>query len=88
MGRAGRVSAGVCYRLYTAEAYRDLADEDELEIRRCNLSGLVLNMVTYGFGCGSDRAADICKFDFMDRPSKESLASTLEELYALSALDD
>ncbi|KAG2218383.1 hypothetical protein INT45_013334 [Circinella minor] len=80
-GRAGRERAGVCYRLYTEDTFRDLEDDTIPEIRRCNLSAAVLSLKASGI-------ENVLEFDYMDRPSRISLVRALEELYALGAIDD
>nr|KAJ3423303.1 Splicing factor 3B subunit 3 [Polyrhizophydium stewartii] len=78
-GRAGRESAGVCFRLYTEQAFKGLRDETEPEIMRCNLAMVLLLLKASGID-------DIANFDFMDKPSRASLVGALETLYALGAL--
>ncbi|KAI8063377.1 P-loop containing nucleoside triphosphate hydrolase protein [Gilbertella persicaria] len=80
-GRAGREAAGVCYRLYTESAFRELEDDTVPEIRRCNLAAAVLALKATGID-------NVLEFDYMDRPSRASLVRALEELYALGAMDD
>ncbi len=46
-GRAGRVSAGKCFRLYTALAYQhELEDNTVPEIQRTNLGNVVCLSIT------------------------------------------
>ncbi|KAG0056730.1 putative ATP-dependent RNA helicase dhr2 [Gryganskiella cystojenkinii] len=81
MGRAGREAPGLCFRLYTEDAFDNL-DEDAIpEIKRCNLEAAILSLKATGID-------DVTGFDFMDRPSKSGLMRSLEHLYALEALDD
>jgi len=80
-GRAGRESSGKCYRLYTEEAYHELDNFTLPEILRCNLSTIVLQLKSMGID-------KVHKFDFMDRPPKESLKKSLETLYNLGALNE
>ncbi|KAI7872375.1 P-loop containing nucleoside triphosphate hydrolase protein [Spinellus fusiger] len=80
-GRAGREAAGVCYRLYTEDTFRELQDDTVPEIRRCNLAAAVLMLKASGIN-------NVLEFDYMDRPSRASLIRALEELYALGAMDD
>ncbi|ELP85592.1 ATP-dependent RNA helicase, putative [Entamoeba invadens IP1] len=80
-GRAGRVSPGVCYRLYTKEAFiKELPAATPPEIVRSNLSAVILLLKTLGID-------DIVHFDFMDPPSPESMMRALEELYGLGAFN-
>ncbi|KAJ2224571.1 Salivary acidic proline-rich phosphoprotein 1/2 [Coemansia sp. RSA 485] len=80
-GRAGREAPGFCYRLYTEADYAQLTEDSVPEIKRCQLSMVVLQLKASG-------VQDVLKFDFMDRPSKKALKHALLELYALDALDD
>ncbi|BFZ20424.1 hypothetical protein BsWGS_23462 [Bradybaena similaris] len=80
-GRAGRVSAGKCFRLYTAWAYKnELEDNSIPEIQRTNLGNVVLLLKSLGIN-------DLLNFDFMDPPPHETLVLALEQLYALGALN-
>lgn len=80
-GRAGRVSAGKCFRLYTAWAYKhELEDNTVPEIQRTNLGNVVLLLKSLGIN-------DLIHFDFMDPPPHETLVLALEQLYALGALN-
>ncbi|OQV17529.1 putative pre-mRNA-splicing factor ATP-dependent RNA helicase DHX16 [Hypsibius exemplaris] len=80
-GRAGRVSPGKCFRLYTAWAYKhELEDNPVPEIQRTNLGNVVLMLKSLGIN-------DLINFDFMDPPPHETLVLALEQLYALGALN-
>ncbi|KAJ2356935.1 ATP-dependent RNA helicase [Coemansia erecta] len=80
-GRAGREAAGFCYRLYTETDFVQLPEDSVPEIKRCQLSMVVLQLKASGVD-------NVMKFDFMDRPSKRALKHAHLELYALEALDD
>lgn len=80
-GRAGREAAGICYRLYTEQTFRELEDDTVPEIKRCNLAAAVLSLKAIGID-------NVLDFDYMDRPSRASLVRALEELYALGAIND
>ena len=80
-GRAGRVSAGFCFRLYTEDAFESLAEATVPEISRVNLASVLL--VLKGMG-----VSDPLQFDFLTRPSNASLRRACELLYALGALND
>merc|ERR1712112_461151 len=61
-GRAGRVAAGKCFRLYTAWAYQhELEDNAIPEIQRVNLGNVVLMLKSLGIN-------DLIHFDFLDPP--------------------
>ncbi|KAI5121300.1 hypothetical protein M0805_003769 [Coniferiporia weirii] len=81
-GRAGRTGPGKCYRLYTEVAYRnEMLPNPIPEIQRSNLSSTILMLKAMGVN-------DLLNFDFMDPPPAQTLLTALEQLYALSALDD
>jgi HrpA-like RNA helicase len=80
-GRAGRQQPGVCYRLYTEQAFTALRESIVPEILRCNLATVVLQLKAVG-------VSDILAFDFMDRPPQPALVRALEQLFALGALAD
>ena len=81
-GRAGRTSAGKCYRLYTAWSFQNELDPNTVpEIQRTNLGNVVLMLKSLGIN-------DLMHFDFMDLPPAETLLRALEQLYALGALND
>ncbi|XP_071964030.1 pre-mRNA-splicing factor ATP-dependent RNA helicase DHX16-like [Antedon mediterranea] len=80
-GRAGRVAAGKCFRLFTAWAYNHELEENTIpEIQRTNLGNVVLLLKSLGIN-------DLIHFDFMDPPPHETLVMALEQLYALGALN-
>eukprot|EP00916_Digyalum_oweni_P003661 GHVL01006536.1.p1 GENE.GHVL01006536.1~~GHVL01006536.1.p1 ORF type:complete len:840 (+),score=193.99 GHVL01006536.1:524-3043(+) len=81
-GRSGRVRPGMCFRLYTRFSYeKELEDSNVPEIQRTNLGNVVLMLKSLGID-------DLIHFDFMDPPAPESLIRSLEQLYALGALND
>ncbi|CAF4179974.1 unnamed protein product [Rotaria sp. Silwood2] len=82
MGRAGRTGPGKAYRLYTERAYRDeMLSTNVPEIQRTNLASTVLSLKAMGIN-------DLLSFDFMDPPPLETMIMAMEQLHALSALDD
>jgi ATP-dependent RNA helicase DHX8/PRP22 len=81
-GRAGRTGPGKCFRLYTEAAYQsEMLPTSIPEIQRQNLSHTILMLKAMGIN-------DLLHFDFMDSPPTNTMLTALEELYALSALDD
>ena len=81
-GRAGRTQPGKCFRLYTAWSYaNELPDDTVPEIQRTNLANVVLMLKSLGID-------DLVHFDFLDPPPAEALIRSLEQLYALGALND
>nr|CAJ2482476.1 unnamed protein product [Leishmania braziliensis] len=79
-GRAGRVAAGKCYRLYTAHAFENLSENTIPEIRRSSLLSVVLQMKSL-------HIHNILAFEFMDMPRPQAVAKAEETLMLLQALD-
>jgi len=81
-GRAGRLQAGQCYRLYTENFFlKNMEKSTTPEILRTNLSSFILTLKALGVD-------NILGFDVMDLPGVDSLSHGLESLYALGAIDD
>lgn len=81
-GRAGRVSPGKCFRLYTLWSFQHELEENTIpEIQRSNLGAIVLMLKCLGID-------NLISFDFLDPPPHEMLMRALEQLYALGALND
>ncbi|XP_057531100.1 pre-mRNA-splicing factor ATP-dependent RNA helicase DEAH10 isoform X2 [Amaranthus tricolor] len=80
-GRAGREGPGKCFRLYTENEFEKLADSTMPEIKRCNLSNVILQLKALGVD-------DIIGFDFMEKPSRMAIVKSLEELFLLGALTE
>ncbi|EEP75873.1 ATP-dependent RNA helicase DHX8 [Uncinocarpus reesii 1704] len=81
-GRAGRTGPGKCFRLYTEAAFQsEMLPTSIPQIQRQNLSHTILMLKAMGIN-------DLLHFDFMDPPPTNTMLTALEELYALSALDD
>lgn len=79
-GRAGRVSEGFCFRLFTEDAFDALDANITPEILRVNLAQVVLQLK--GMGVHDPRT-----FDFLTPPALESLLAAFELLFSLAALD-
>eukprot|EP00817_Percolomonadidae_sp_ATCC50343_P005578 CAMPEP_0117419492 /NCGR_PEP_ID=MMETSP0758-20121206/1035_1 /TAXON_ID=63605 /ORGANISM="Percolomonas cosmopolitus, Strain AE-1 (ATCC 50343)" /LENGTH=621 /DNA_ID=CAMNT_0005200573 /DNA_START=209 /DNA_END=2071 /DNA_ORIENTATION=+ len=79
-GRAGRERAGVCYRLYTEDEYDEMPQFSEPEIKRANLSNIILQMKSMGI-------TDPVSFDYLEPPPKETLQGSIEQLFLLGALN-
>ncbi|CAL9159030.1 unnamed protein product [Musa hybrid cultivar] len=80
-GRAGREGPGKCFRLYPESEFSKLTDSTVPEIKRCNLSNVVLQLKALGID-------DIIGFDFMEKPSRMAIVKSLEQLFLLGALSD
>ncbi|KAI3718182.1 hypothetical protein L6452_19039 [Arctium lappa] len=80
-GRAGREGPGKCFRLYPESRFEGLDDSTVPEIKRCNLSNVILQLSALGVD-------DIIGFDFMEKPDRMAVIRSLELLYLLGALTD
>jgi HrpA-like RNA helicase len=79
-GRAGRESAGKCFRLYTEDAFENLALSAVPEIRRVNITQVVLQLKVLG-------VKDPETFPLPSPPSAQSVTRAVVVLVALGALD-
>ena len=80
-GRCGRVSDGICYRLYSEEDYNNRPKFTDPEIVRTNLAAVILQMLHLNIG-------DIRSFPFVDPPDNRMINDgfkLLEELQAVTA---
>lgn len=80
-GRCGRLEDGCCIRLYSEEDFLARKQFTDPEIKRSNLSGVLLRM--YGLELG-----DPYRFPFLQRPSTESIVRGFNALQELGALDE
>ncbi len=79
-GRCGRVSDGLCIRLYDEAGFARRPRFTEPEILRSSLAGVLLRMRSLGF-----EAAD--RFPFLDPPSSRAIADGHALLNELGAID-
>ncbi|KAG8184803.1 hypothetical protein JTE90_001500 [Oedothorax gibbosus] len=79
-GRAGRTQPGICYRMYSQKNFQEMPDRSLPEILRTSLQGALLKIYELGFNPK--------KFDFVETPSKESIAKSLESLELLKLIKD
>ena len=79
-GRAGRLSAGVCYRVYTAAAERLLPAATAPEVLEADLAPLALELAAWG--------TDATQLSWLDPPPAAHLAQARELLTSLGALDE
>ena len=80
-GRCGRLSDGVCFRLYSEPDFVGRPEFTDPEIRRTNLAAVVLRMLELGLG-------EVDRFPFIDPPDPKVVRDgyrLLEELGAVSA---
>ncbi len=80
-GRCGRVSAGVCIRLYDEDDFQQRDEFTEPEIQRTNLASVILNMKMLGLG-------DVEAFPFLDPPDRSFINDGYRLLFELGAVDD
>lgn len=79
-GRCGRVSNGICYRLYSEEDFNNRPEFTEPEILRSNLASVILQMAQLRLG-------DINDFPFVDSPDKRLVSDGYKLLEEIKALD-
>ncbi len=78
-GRCGRISEGVCVRLYAEEDFEERGEFTDPEILRSNLAGVVLQMEHLGLG-------DPLKFPFVDPPQPKRVAQAYRVLEEIGAV--
>ena len=79
-GRAGRVSDGVCIRLYSEADFNERPRFTQPEIQRANLADVILRMKAFGLG-------DIERFPFINMPAAKSIRAGYALLEEIGALD-
>lgn len=80
-GRAGRLSSGVCYRMWTMATHERLASHRVPEILEADLASMVLDMAQWG-------VSDIQQLTWLTPPPKAALAQAIDTLHQLNALDN
>ena len=80
-GRAGRISHGMCVRLYSESDYKSRAEFTTPEILRSNLSNVILQLISLRLGNPRE-------FAFMDMPEAKAYNDGFKILYQLGALDE
>ncbi|GAA6135294.1 ATP-dependent RNA helicase HrpA [Oceaniserpentilla sp. 4NH20-0058] len=79
-GRCGRVSEGVCVRLFSEEDFNARPEFSDPEIQRTNLAAVILQMLSLRLG-------DVSEFPFVDAPDNRFIKdgyNLLKELGAVS----
>ena len=94
-GRAGRIRAGKCYRLYPESEFHKLRVDTVPEMQRTHMAAVVLQLRAMGI-------QNVLKFNylsvrfflkrfftqkFLQRPSSFAMICGIELLYALNAID-
>ncbi|KAJ9121567.1 hypothetical protein QFC22_002186 [Naganishia vaughanmartiniae] len=82
-GRAGRTSAGKCFRLYPSSVMRNgvMPITTPPELVRSDISLYLLQLKALGID-------NLVRFDFLSPPPTEMMIRALEFLYSLKALDE
>eukprot|EP00736_Rhodelphis_marinus_P000597 Rmarinus@m.29717 len=81
-GRAGRVRAGVCYRLYPRGTFDSMAEDDEPEMLRTPLEQCVLQAKVL---CPAAKVATVLA-EAPTPPASESVVAAIKALFDLGAL--
>ena len=79
-GRCGRVSEGICIRLYSEEDFNNRPEFTDPEILRTNLASVILQMTALGLD-------DIEAFPFVDAPDKRHIQDGVRLLEELGAFE-
>ena len=79
-GRCGRVSSGICYRLFSEQDFNSRPRYTDPELLRSSLSGVILRMLSLGLGRVED-------FPFIDAPDPRAVADGWQQLTELGAVD-
>lgn len=80
-GRCGRVSDGICIRLYSEDDFISRVQFTDPEILRTNLASVILQMTSIGLG-------DISGFPFVQAPDKRNIQDGVRLLEELGALQE
>ena len=80
-GRAGRLSAGKCYRLWTESQHKKLARHGSAEILMSDLAPLVLELANWG-------VTDVKELHWLDVPNEGSVSQARELLRELEAIGE
>lgn len=80
-GRCGRVSSGVCIRLYSEQEFIARPAFTDPEILRTSLAGTILRMQALGLG-------EVEEFPFIEAPAARMIADGYGLLQELNAMDE
>lgn len=78
-GRCGRVSEGICIRLYSEQDFLSRPEFTDPEILRTNLASVILQMTALGLG-------DIQHFPFVEKPDNRNIQDGVRLLEELGAV--
>lgn len=79
-GRCGRVSEGVCIRLYSEQDFLSRPEFTDPEILRTNLASVILRMTSLDLG-------DVAAFPFVEPPDRRQITDGVNLLHELGALE-
>ncbi|WP_241645017.1 ATP-dependent RNA helicase HrpA [Rosenbergiella metrosideri] len=80
-GRCGRVSEGICIRLYAEDDYLSRPEFTDPEILRTNLASVILQMTALGLG-------NIQHFPFVEKPDNRNIQDGVRLLEELGAVEN
>ncbi|AZR58823.1 ATP-dependent RNA helicase HrpA [Eikenella corrodens] len=80
-GRCGRVSAGVCIRLFSEEDFNSRTEFTDPEIIRSNLAAVILRMAALKLG-------DVAAFPFLEMPDSRYINDGFQVLLELGAVNE
>lgn len=80
-GRCGRVSSGICIRLFDEKEFAGRPRFTDPEILRSSLAGVILRMKALGLGRVED-------FSFIDPPPRRAIVDGYQLLHELGAVDE
>lgn len=80
-GRCGRVSNGICVRLYSEEDFNARPEFTDPEILRSSLASVILRMAALRLG-------DVAEFPFIEAPHSRLVADGYQLLQELGAVDE
>ena len=80
-GRCGRVSNGICIRLYAEDDFNSRPEFTDPEIHRTSLASIILTMAQLNLG-------EVKHFPFIEPPADKSVNDGFRQLYELGALDE
>jgi ATP-dependent helicase HrpB len=80
-GRAGRTEPGVCVRLWSVQSQRARAEQTEPEIRRVDLAGAVLHLLSLG-------ETEVWRFPWLEPPRADAVTQALTLLHRLGAIHE
>ena len=80
-GRCGRVSAGVCIRLFSEEDFNSRSEFTDPEIVRSNLAAVILRMASLNLG-------DVAAFPFLEMPDSRYINDGFQVLLELGAVNE